>query len=142
MRERLPDLVDGIHELRDALQGKKLALDGNKDGLGRDQCIEGQEVEGGGAINQNVIVPGFEVAENFLQAVLAVREIHKFQVRRDKVLVGRDDLEALALGLHDCFLDGHSTQKCVIDGKSLIVFIDSQAACRVPLWIEVHQEDS
>ena len=35
MREPLPHLVDGVHELRDALEGEKLALDGDEHRIGR-----------------------------------------------------------------------------------------------------------
>ena len=51
---KLSDSVDGVHELRDAFQGEEFALDRDEDGIGGDQGVEGQEVEGGRAIDQNV----------------------------------------------------------------------------------------
>src|SRR5689334_12573303 len=42
--EGLFEAVDCIDELRDAFEGKELALDGDKDGVGGDQGVEGEEV--------------------------------------------------------------------------------------------------
>ena len=54
--EGFADPVDGIHELGDAFQGEELALDGDEDGIGGDEGVEGEEIEGGGAIDQDEVV--------------------------------------------------------------------------------------
>src|SRR5581483_1411180 len=59
MVERRTDAVDGIEELRNSFQREKLALDGDEDGIGRDQSVEGKKIEGRGAIDDDeaVLVP-------------------------------------------------------------------------------------
>src|ERR1700728_205810 len=66
MRECFADLVDGVHELGNPLQCKKLTLNWDQDRLGCDERVQRQQVEGGRAIDQDVVVTGFDVAQDFL----------------------------------------------------------------------------
>ena len=47
--------VNGAHELRHALQGVILTLDRQQDFIRRDKCIEGQEAQRRGAIENDVV---------------------------------------------------------------------------------------
>ncbi len=49
------DAVDSVHELGDALQSKELALDGNQDAVGSDQRVEGEQIQRGRAIDEDII---------------------------------------------------------------------------------------
>src|ERR1017187_5329809 len=92
--ETFANPVDGVHEFRDAFQGKELALDGDDDGIGGDEGIEGEQVEGRGAIDQNEAVSVADVGQALAEAVLAVGDVDQFQVGADQVLVGGDDVQA------------------------------------------------
>ena len=70
--EGVADPVDGIHEFGDALEGEELALDGNEDGIGGDQGVEGEEVEGGRAIDEDEVVVVADCGDAFAEAEFAV----------------------------------------------------------------------
>ena len=69
--EGLANAVDGVHEFGDAFQGEELALDGDEDGIGGDQGVEGEQVEGGRAIDQDELVVVADFGEAVAEAVLA-----------------------------------------------------------------------
>ena len=49
------DTIDGIHELGNAFQSEKLALDGNEDAIGGDQSVQSEQIQGGRAIDNDVV---------------------------------------------------------------------------------------
>src|SRR3989338_1074024 len=51
--ERAPDAHQGVEQLAHTLQGQILALDGHQDRIGRAQGIEGEEVQGGRAVEND-----------------------------------------------------------------------------------------
>lgn len=51
--EGLGDAVEGTDELGDAFEGEVFGLHGDKEAVGGDERIEGEEIEGGGAIEQD-----------------------------------------------------------------------------------------
>src|SRR5580658_2117942 len=101
MGECLANLVDGVHELRDSLEGEKLALDGDQNRLGCNERVQSEKVESGRAIDQDVIVSGFDPGKDSLEAMFAVWYVHKLEIRSYKVFIGGDDIQAFALGLHN-----------------------------------------
>jgi len=96
--ESLTDAFDGIEELADAFEGKILGLHGDEDRVGGDEGVEGEQVERGGAIedeNSELAANGLEcVAE----AIFAEFRVDQLDVGSDEVLGGWDDLEQLELG--------------------------------------------
>src|ERR1035437_10220986 len=108
--EGFANAVDGVHEFGDAFQGKEFALDGYEYGIGGDQRIEGEEIEGRGAIDQNELVGVADLGE----AVLAVGEVDEFQVGSDQVFVGGDDVEAFEAGGADGVLGMSVTEEDVV----------------------------
>ena len=65
------DAVEGGHELGDAFEGEVLGLHGDEEAVGGDQGVEGEEVEGRGAIEQDEGVIGAEGVDGFAEAVFA-----------------------------------------------------------------------
>ena len=57
--EAVPDPVDRVHELRDTFEGEKLALNRHHDRIGGDQSIEGEKIQRGWAVDQDIriVVP-------------------------------------------------------------------------------------
>ena len=72
MVEGLADAVDGVHEFGDAFEGEEFALDGDEDGIGGDQGVEGEEVEGRRAIDEDEVVIVADFGEAFAEAEFAV----------------------------------------------------------------------
>jgi hypothetical protein len=101
MTEGVADLVDGVHELGDPFESEELALDGDEHRVGGDQGIEGEQVEGGRAIDDDVV----ELSPNGLQDTaetgFAIVEVDEFDVGGDKVAIGGEEREALELGTAD-----------------------------------------
>jgi hypothetical protein len=54
--EGVPDALDGVHEFGDALEGEEFALNRNEDGVSGDEGVEGQEIEGWWAIDNDEVV--------------------------------------------------------------------------------------
>src|SRR4030042_6225026 len=54
--ERLFDQTDRLEQLSQAFQGGVFALEGNEDGMGCCQRVDGQKPEGGGAIDEDVVI--------------------------------------------------------------------------------------
>src|ERR1019366_8902821 len=92
--EAFANPVDGVHEFRYSFQSEELALDGDKDGIGGDQRIEGEQGEGRGGIDQNEEGGVSDLGPALAEAVLAMGDVDEFQVGADQVLVGGDDVQA------------------------------------------------
>src|ERR1035437_695540 len=56
MLEGVANPVDGVHEFGDALEGEEFALNRYEHGIGGDQGVEGEEVEGWGPIDEGELV--------------------------------------------------------------------------------------
>ena len=49
------DAVDSVHELGDAFQSEELALDRDQDAVGGDQSVQREQIEGGWAVDDDVV---------------------------------------------------------------------------------------
>src|ERR1039457_2361622 len=92
--EAFANPVDGVHEFRDAFQGEELALDGDQYRIGGEERIEGEQVEGRGAIDQNEAGGVGDFGQALAEAVLAMGDVDEFQVGADQVLVGGEEGQA------------------------------------------------
>src|ERR1035441_9458573 len=90
--------VDRVHQFRDSLQGEEFALDGDHYRIGGDERIQGEQVEGRGAIDQNEPVGVADPGQALAEAVLAMGDVDQLQVGADQVLVGGDDVQAFKSG--------------------------------------------
>ena len=139
--EGFADAVDGVHEFGDAFQGEEFALDGDEDGIGGDQGVEGEEVEGRGAIDQDEVVVVADFGEAFAEAELAVGEVDQFEVGADQVLVGGDDVETFEIGGADGVLEVGVAQKDVVEAGFVGIFGDAEAAGGVALGVGIDDQD-
>src|SRR5216683_3171902 len=85
--ERLGDAVEGGHELGDAFEGEVLGLHGDEEAVGGDEGVEGEEVEGWGAVEEDEGVVGADGGEGVAEAILAA-------VLGDELDVGADEVFA------------------------------------------------
>jgi hypothetical protein len=115
MAEGIADLVNGVYELGDAFEGEELALDGDEHRVGGDQSIEGKQIEGGGAVDDDVV----ELSPNGLQDTaetgFAIVEVDEFDVGGDEVAVGREEGEAFEFGSAEEVSGGCARDECVVE---------------------------
>src|ERR1035441_3805258 len=141
MLEAFADPVDGVHELRDAFQGEELALDGDEDRIGGEERIEGVQVEGRGAIDQDEAVGVADPGQALAEAVLAMRGVGEFQVRRDQVFVGGEDVQAFEAGGAYGVPGLGVAEQDVVEAGFVGVFGDTEPAGGVALWVGVPHQD-
>ena len=83
--EAPPHAVDRFHELRKALQGEVLRLDGHEDRVGRGQGIERQKRQGGRAVQKDDVEFGFHGGERLPQPAFSVRLFHELDLGPDEI---------------------------------------------------------
>ena len=83
MLEGFADSLDGIDEFGDAFEGEEFALNGDDDGIGGEEGVEGEEVECGGAIDEDELVIVAEFGDAVAEAVFAAFDIDEFEVGAD-----------------------------------------------------------
>src|ERR1017187_5267281 len=96
--ESFANPVDGVHQFRHSFQCEEFALDGDQYGIGGDEGIEGEQVEGRGTIDQDEVVGVADPGQALAEAVLAMRNVDELQVGADQVFVGGDDVQAFESG--------------------------------------------
>src|ERR1035438_6215553 len=96
--EAFANPVDGVHEFRYSFQGEEFALDGDQYGIGGDEGIEGEQVEGRGTIDQDEVVGVADPAQALAGAGPAIPNVDELQVGADQVFVGGDDVQAFESG--------------------------------------------
>ena len=136
------DAVDGVHEFGDAFEGEELALDGDEDGIGGDQGVEGQEVEGGRAVDDDEAVIVADFGDAFAEAEFAVGHVDEFEVGADEVFVGGDEGEAFEFGGDDGVGRRGVAQEDVVDAGPLAVFGDAEAGGGIALGVGIDDEDT
>lgn len=141
MPEGFANTVDGVHECGDAFKGEEFALDGNEDGVGGHEGVEGKKIEGGWAVDEYVLVVFADIFEVGFEDGLAVLGVSELEVDADEVLVGGNDVEAVHFGAVDGVADFSGVGQDVVGGREAIGLSDSEAACGVSLGIGIDQED-
>src|SRR3989344_5847336 len=84
--ERAPDAHQGVEQLAHPFQGQVLALDGNQDRIGRAQGVEGEQVQGGRAVENDEGVSAAQGLECALQAKLPLFSLDKLDRGSHQVL--------------------------------------------------------
>ena len=107
--EGVADAVDRVHEFGDAFEGEELALNRNEDGIGGEQRIECEKVEGRRAVDQDEVV----VVRGSRRCASRRRNsrfghVDQFQIGADQVLVGGDEVEAVEIRRDDGVVGGSS----------------------------------
>lgn len=82
------DALDCVDKLGDAFERKEFALDGDDDGVGGDQGVDGEEIEGWGAIEDDEVVLGLQGVQCVPEFEFAFREVDEVDVDRDEVFIG------------------------------------------------------
>jgi hypothetical protein len=85
----------GIEEFGDALKREVLALHGDDDGISGHKRVEGKEVKGRRAVEEDVVKFVAKFVHPLAQGLFTVRAIHEFDGCSDEVLIGGDEVKPL-----------------------------------------------
>ena len=88
--EGLPDTVHRIEELGDALEREKLALNRDQHRIGGHQRVQRQQIEGGRAVDHDVVILAPNVVQPRAKPAFPVLLIDKLDIRRHEVAVRRN----------------------------------------------------
>ena len=140
--ERLPDLADGVHQLRHALEGQVLRLDRDQHRIRGDQGVQRDQPERGRAVDQDVVVLVAAGVEQRAHPVLALGLINQFNLDADQVAGRGDELQAGKVrGSQRQLVDAGQSVETVVDGGSLRVEVEADGAGGVRLRIGIDQEN-
>ena len=133
--------VDSGNELRQAFQRVVLALDGDHHRVRRRQRIHGEKAERRRAIQQDVVVLGYQVCEDSGQSAFALRQRCQFDLSPSQRDRRGNDGEAWDIGRHDQIGDVRIFDDRFIDGVLYLATLKAEAAGGVALRIEVDDEN-
>ncbi len=99
------DSHERVEELGNAFQSKILALDGDENGVGSDERVEGEEIEGWGAVEDDIAKLVVNRLKLFREQVFTMVVVDKLNRRSNHVAVGGDEVKALDGGFEDQVMD-------------------------------------
>ena len=132
--------VEGGHELGDSLEGEVFGLHGDEEGVGGYEGVEGEEVEGGGAIEEDEGIFGANWLECFAEAGFAAFDGDELEVRPDHVAGSGDEGEVCDFRGEDDLAGGGVAEEEVVDGEAGFVAGKAEASGGVGLGIDVEEE--
>lgn len=91
--ERGTNPLDRVHQLRDPLQSKVLALDRNQHRIRRSQRVQGQKSRRGRAVDECMLELVAPRIQKLLQPKLPLLQIDKLHFGSDQVAIGRKNRE-------------------------------------------------
>jgi hypothetical protein len=138
--EGLGDAVEGGHELGDAFEGKVLGLHGDEKTVGGDEGVEGEEIEGWGAVEEDEGVIGPEGGEGLAEFELAAFEGDELDGGADEVFAAGNELEVVDFGGEEGFGDGGMAEEDVVDAEAGFVSGEAEASGGVGLGVAVDEE--
>ncbi len=101
--EGLGDAVEGGHELGDAFEGEVFGLHGDEEAVGGDEGVEGEEIEGRGAVEEDEGVVGADGSEGLAELEFAAFEGDELDGGADEVFAAGDELEVVDFGGEEGF---------------------------------------
>ena len=139
--EGMSDAVDGVHQFGYPFQGEEFALNGDQNGIGGDQSVEGEEVEGWRAIDQDEPVVAADFGDALAHAEFTAGDIDQFQIGADQVLIGGDDVEAFQFSRTNGLFCSDISQEHMVEAGPIRIFGGTQAAGGVSLRVGIDDED-
>ncbi len=91
--EGLADTVKGAHELGDALEGEVLGLHGDQEAVGGDERVQGEEIERGGAVEEDEGVVGADGLDGVAELEFAAVEGDELYGGSDEVFAAGNELQ-------------------------------------------------
>jgi hypothetical protein len=135
------DQVDGVEELRDALERVVLALERDQQGVGGRHHVERDQAERRRAVDEHEVVVPEDRPQRVAHHAVAPLPVDELDLCPREVRRGRKDVEVAELHLaHSAFLDGGLADQDVVDGGLEAVLLEPDATRRVPLWVAVDEK--
>lgn len=134
--------VDGIHELGNTFKGEELALNRYDRRIGCDEGVEGEEIEGGRAVDDDEVELPADIGEALTKAEFALGDIYQFEIGPGEIFIGRDDGDAIEGGRDDCVGGRGFGKKEVVGAGAAGVLGYAEAASGIALWIIVYDQDA
>ena len=138
--EGLGDAVEGADELGDAFKGEVLGLHGDEEAIGGDEGIEGEQIEGGRAVEQDERVVGADGREGVAQAELSAILADKLEVGADQIFASGDERQVLEGSRNEGIGESGLAKKHVVDVLAISGAFEAEAAGGVGLWVYIDEE--
>ena len=133
-----PDRPDGVHQVTEPLQGKILALHRHQGAVCGAEAVEGQQLQGGRAVHEYVVIAGGQLLQGPAQQVLPVLGPHQLHAGPGQTLGGGEHVPVPG-GDHP-FLRLHAVEEHVINALGQC-FVHAHARRGVGLGIKVAEKD-
>jgi hypothetical protein len=141
MLKGIANAVHGVEQLRYTLQREELALDGDEDGVGSDEGVESEKVQGRRAVDQDVLVTAAEILQGLPETEFAPGLVDELEVGGHEVPVGGEDVETIAFGALEGGIGIGVSEQNVVESAEIVVLLDAETGSRVPLRVGVYKED-
>ena len=141
--EGLADHGDGVEEFFHALQGEELGLEGDDDFGGVGQGVEGEQTEGGGAVDEDEVGVDFLGFGHFAEEGFAGDDGDEFDFGGGEFGVGGGDEEFAVVGfdLFEGLGEGDAVGEDAVGGDGDGVGVDAHVGGEVGLGVEVDEDD-
>ena len=138
----LADFADGGHEVGNAFEGVVFAKHGDNDAVGGDQAVEGEQGQGWGAVDEDVIVVVGNELQGVFEADFACDFLDEFDFCAGQCAVGTQYVVAAFFaaddGVGDVGFAEDDLVNAIFDGG----FVDAAACGGVALGVEVDDKDA
>ncbi|MFZ0736705.1 MAG: hypothetical protein WBL70_01495 [Candidatus Acidiferrales bacterium] len=131
---------EGVEKFGYSLEGEIFALYRHEDGVGSGESVKRQEVERRRTIKQNELVISLQLVDESFQPVFAILHVDELDGGTDKILVGRDEIEAFDLRFEEKPLDGFVEDELMVKGTACWIFGESEGGGHIALGIAVNEE--
>jgi hypothetical protein len=135
------DAIEGGHELGYAFEGEIFGLHGDEEGVGGDEGVEGEEIEGGRTVEEDEGVGGADGLECLAEAGLAALGGDELDVGADHVFCAGNEEKVGNLRGEDDFAGGGVTEEKVVHGGSGFIARKAETASGVCLGIDIEEKD-
>jgi len=132
--------LDGVHQRGDALQGVVLALDGYQHAVRRHQGVEGEQSQGGRAVDKQIVVLVPQGGQRVLELVLTALQIHQFQLGSGQADVRRQQRQALHLGAQQRLFGVPPADDHFVYRSRISSHLQAKAAGGVALGVHIHHQ--
>jgi hypothetical protein len=141
MPEGVPDALNGVHQTGYSFEGEELALNRNENGIGSHKSVQSQEVEGGWAVDQGVLIVPADAMQVLAKNGFAVVRTHQFQVDTDEIFVSGKHLKAVHLGFDNGVANLLAVEEDVIEGMHAVGFLYAEATGGIALGVAIDHQD-
>jgi hypothetical protein len=129
-----------IKELGNALDGEILALNRYEDRIGCSEGIQSQQVQRGWAVNYDESIPFDDRPNRLFQAIFAIVHGNELDSRANQILVRRNDIQAVDLGINRNPLNRLVENQRLIEGSAGGVLQEPKGAGGIGLRIAVDDQ--